>query len=1257
MSRNNEGFDDSDIDLVQFTKNDPNVAPAFVHSNNFNSIYNVNDEIEVERIRAREAKRLQRNTRVQFTQADIETEEYDNVRKSFSSPSKIKRSEAKPSKSLFGLPSYWVIYSRVITFWAPGSLLKLLNLKTKESQQAWREKIALVSIVVIMCASVGFLTFGLQSILCTQVTRTLNTRLSDYDVVINGNAYDISSFTHPAAPPTINDPINLLEPPTSAGKQDLSLHFQNPNTICKKILRYPDGFADQSGNVINVFPCSTVSIGQQNPPDPQDAPFSCHTTLASRRALSSLKSNPVSYEYEEVVKNKKYVIYNGAVLDLNRVSWLNPQITLPEEFNIFSNGSYGGQDITLSLANKDINIGKCMFELFVIGYLDTITPGCIASNIILYVSLLVILSAVFSKFFMAIYFGWFMSKELGKLSDESAEERYKRLENIENWANVNNHYGNEKIKKKYSVNYSSNYQRKKTKSFLPTQSRYSKLHNSDSFSTNRANPQRLGSRIYNPPLNNQSSFLPSQQNDSFNNLDNSNHNWPNSYGLSGSPPIKHNPYNGDSSEILHTFLVVTCYSEGARGIRTTLDSLAITDYPDSHKCLFVVCDGLIKGEGESINTPDICLSMMHDFVIPPDRVHAFSYVSIAVGSKRHNMAKLYAGYYSPGEDASDDLKSRRVPMVLIVKCGTPHEQNDSKVGNRGKRDSQVILMSFLQRVTFDERMTRLEYEMFNAIWNVTGVTPDFFEVVLMVDADTKVFPDSLGRMVSVMARDPMVMGLCGETKIANKRDSFTSMIQVFEYYISHHLSKAFESVFGGVTCLPGCFCMYRIKAPKGNQGYYAPVLANPDIVEHYSENVVNTLHKKNLLLLGEDRYLSTLMLRTFPKRKMMFVPSAVCKTIVPNTFKVLLSQRRRWINSTVHNLMELVLVNDLCGTFCFSMQFIIFMELVGTLVLPAAITFTLYLVIISFIVKPIPVLPLILLAIILGLPALLIGLTSRKLVYVGWMLIYLISLPIWNFVLPVYSYWHFDDFSWGETRKVQDETKDSSGHGDSGGEFDSSNIVMKRWADFESEKRKYAELIMATNPEMSSVVNENDHENSFVGDPRFKSANYYDTPTRISALFNLAQNTNDPATNAVFENIQQLGYHVPMSRTGSATNSFSADQMLNNMPRSVVPSIRNTPSGGVQIHRRTSNNSNNSSNKKSDGDNSSMSKLSAYRYDKNFSFNSNALNSSAVETTINPNNSFMSNNTNRNITRGGRRFEKGRIFRTICFFFFFNFFK
>ena len=116
--------------------------------------------------------------------------------------------------------------------------------------------------------------------------------------------------------------------------------------------------------------------------------------------------------------------------------------------------------------------------------------------------------------------------------------------------------------------------------------------------------------------------------------------------------------------------------------------------------------------------------------------------------------------------------------------------------------------------------------------------------------------------------------------------------------------------------------MYRIKAKKPN-GWNIPLIINPTVVETYSENIVDTLHKKNLLLLGEDRFLSTLMLRTFPKRKMIYVPQAICHTTVPHTYKMLQSQRRRWINSTIHNLLELVMLPNLCGIFCFSMQFVI----------------------------------------------------------------------------------------------------------------------------------------------------------------------------------------------------------------------------------------------------------------------------------------------------------------------------------------------
>jgi hypothetical protein len=196
----------------------------------------------------------------------------------------------------------------------------------------------------------------------------------------------------------------------------------------------------------------------------------------------------------------------------------------------------------------------------------------------------------------------------------------------------------------------------------------------------------------------------------------------------------------------------------------------------------------------------------------------------------------------------------------------------------------------------------------------------------------------------------------------------------------------------------------------------------------------------------------------------MFVPKSYCKTQVPADFKVLLSQRRRWINSTIHNLLELVLVRELCGIFCFSMQFVVLMELIGTATLPAAICFTLTVIVVS-IIGPVATIPLILLAGILGLPGLLIVVTANRPIYLFYMFIYILSLPIWNFALPVYAFWHFDDFSWGQTRMVAGEKKGGDahghGHGGSNGDEDDAQYLTfprMRWVDWETERRRNLRL-------------------------------------------------------------------------------------------------------------------------------------------------------------------------------------------------------
>ena len=79
------------------------------------------------------------------------------------------------------------------------------------------------------------------------------------------------------------------------------------------------------------------------------------------------------------------------------------------------------------------------------------------------------------------------------------------------------------------------------------------------------------------------------------------------------------------------------------------------------------------------------------------------------------------------------VNGKRTPTVILVKCGTDAEAiSDKKPGNRGKRDSQLMLMNFFSRVTYNDRMTPLDYDLFRKVQVLMGVTPDYFEVCLMV---------------------------------------------------------------------------------------------------------------------------------------------------------------------------------------------------------------------------------------------------------------------------------------------------------------------------------------------------------------------------------------------------------------------------------------------------------------------------------------------------------------------------------------------
>jgi len=450
-------------------------------------------------------------------------------------------------------------------------------------------------------------------------------------------------------------------------------------------------------------------------------------------------------------------------------------------------------------------------------------------------------------------------------------------------------------------------------------------------------------------------------------------------------------------------VMVPCYNEGGLELIKTIDSVLGTTYPEENKVIFIIADGVVTGAGQELSTPEHLAEIL-GFEMDPQNDEEYDYDSI--GLLTSNKARVYHGYY--------EVEDKCLKYLVVIKTGLPMEQAASaKPGNRGKRDSQLVIMGYFNRIYHGRELNDLDAAIEDALIDL-NMQSDDMRLMMTIDADTRVDEMSITHMVYHMNQDDKVLALCGETKVDNKWQTWVTMMQVFEYYNNHHMKKAFESAFGCVTCLPGCFTMYRILNDDGK-----PLLADDHVYSEYLRNDIDSLHEQNLFHLGEDRMLTTLLLHFFSGMYLTYVPEAQCWTIVPHTMRILLSQRRRWINSTYHNLLELTKVKTMCGVCCCSMKTVVYLDLVACMILPASTVYAVYLIVLVAIGKTqFSLLLLVLYGLLIGVQIVVFLVRSRYDFFFWFIYFTIIGVPVFYFVLPLYAFWHMDDFSWGETRKV-----------------------------------------------------------------------------------------------------------------------------------------------------------------------------------------------------------------------------------------------
>ena len=107
---------------------------------------------------------------------------------------KMTKEEKERQKQLDTVrpPSLWNVYCAFVTFWCPDFILSCFGKPARAQKRAWREKMGLISIILLIMAFVGFLTFGFTATVCGNPSVRLRVNeVSGGYMIFHGSAYDL----------------------------------------------------------------------------------------------------------------------------------------------------------------------------------------------------------------------------------------------------------------------------------------------------------------------------------------------------------------------------------------------------------------------------------------------------------------------------------------------------------------------------------------------------------------------------------------------------------------------------------------------------------------------------------------------------------------------------------------------------------------------------------------------------------------------------------------------------------------------------------------------------------------------------------------------------------------------------------------------------------------------------------------------------------------------------------------------------------
>ncbi|EZA54859.1 Chitin synthase [Ooceraea biroi] len=263
-------------------------------------------------------------------------------------------------------------------------------------------------------------------------------------------------------------------------------------------------------------------------------------------------------------------------------------------------------------------------------------------------------------------------------------------------------------------------------------------------------------------------------------------------------------------------------------------------------------------------------------------------------SQVNRFVKLLVGTL---DEAASDVHQTRMHVRAPKKYPTPyggrlvwtlpgktkmiaHLKDKSKIRHR-KRWSQVMYMYYL----LGHRLMELP------------ISVDRKEIIaentylLTLDGDIDFQPAAVKLLVDLMKKNKNLGAACG--RIHPVGSGPMVWYQMFEYAIGHWLQKATEHMIGCVLCSPGCFSLFRGKA-----------LMDDNVMKKYTTKSDEARHYVQYDQ-GEDRWLCTLLLQR--GYRVEYSAASDAYTHAPEGFNEFYNQRRRWVPSTIANIMDLLM--------------------------------------------------------------------------------------------------------------------------------------------------------------------------------------------------------------------------------------------------------------------------------------------------------------------------------------------------------------